>query len=303
MSKLSGLIAAPFTPMGEDAQIDLSKIDSYSKFLINNQVSGAFICGTTGEGPSLSAVETEEIMREWGRSKGTLSLIFMAGSTRISENIDLVAKSSSLKMDAIAILSPYYYRPGNLNDLIKYCFTIAREANGLPVYYYHIPGITGVNFQMAEFLPLAFSEIPNFAGIKYSQLNIVDFHSCLTYADGRFDLLWGTDEALLSALAIGAKGAVGSTYNYAAPLYHNLMNAFSNGNIEEAAYWQRKSVQMVQLLYKFGGISTGKAFMKIIGMDCGIPRSPLFPLTEKDIIALEKELIPIGFFDFCSQFA
>ena len=74
---------------------------------------------------------------------------------------------------------------------------------------------------MLEFLRLAEDSIPNLAGIKYTHSNIMECHACRRYKDGKYTIFWGTDEALLSALVIGVEAAVGSTYNYAAPLYHN----------------------------------------------------------------------------------
>jgi N-acetylneuraminate lyase len=103
----------------------------------------------------------------------------------------------------------------------------------------------------------------------------MDFFSCLNYENGRFDLLWGRDECLLSALATGCKGAVGSTYNYAAPLYHKLIRSFNEGDMDQARRMQQISVNIVSLLDKFGGMATGKAFMRYIGMGCGKFRSPV----------------------------
>ena len=113
-------------------------------------------------------------------------------------------------------------------------------------------------------------------------------------------MLWGSDETLLAALAIGADGGVGSTYNYAAPLYNNMIKSFREGNLDDARNKQYKSVQIVQLLIKYGGIGAGKAFMKLIGLDCGWFRSPVAKVNEDDLRHLKVELEEIGFFDFCN---
>ncbi|MFZ2339671.1 MAG: dihydrodipicolinate synthase family protein [Bacteroidales bacterium] len=117
--------------------------------------------------------------------------------------------------------------------------------------------------------------LPDFAGIKYTQENLMDFMKCLNYDDGRYEMLWGRDECLLPALAAGCRGAVGSTYNYAAPLYLKLIEAFNAGDLSEARRLQQLSVNMTDLLGKYGGMAVGKSFMKYAGLDCGECRMPV----------------------------
>ena len=301
MEKISGLVAAPFTPFTDRGEVDLPKIEQLAKLYQKNGVVGAFICGTTGEGTSLSVEEKKAIMQKWGQVKGSLKILPMLGGNCLKNQQVLAEHCEEYGMDGIAILPPFFFKPDNLRQLVDYCKLVASTVPNLPFYYYHIPGMTGVHFSMRTFLELAEDQIPNLAGIKYSHANLPDFHSAFNYQNQKFDLLWGTDEALLSALSIGLRGAVGSTYNYAAPLYHKIFAAFRSGNREEAQFYQYKSVQMVEFLFKYGGIATGKAFMKIIGADCGPCRPPLVSVTDQSCLLLEKDLKAIGFFDFCSK--
>ncbi len=76
-------------------------------------------------------------------------------------------------------------------------------------------------------------------------------------------------------MSLGVQGAVGSTYNYAAPLYLQLIKAFDEGDLSLARKLQQMAIDMIRLLGKYGGIATGKAFMKYVGMDCGEFRLPI----------------------------
>ena len=114
-------------------------------------------------------------------------------------------------------------------------------------------------------------------------------------------MLWGRDENMLPALSIGAKGAIGSTFNYAAPLYYNLIDAFNNNNLLLAQSLQQKSIDMIRLLGKYGGIATGKAYMKIIGLDCGEFRLPVKNMSENDFDLFKKDTEQINFSSFCSK--
>lgn len=302
MMKLKGLIAAPFTPLDEKGELELAQIGTLARLYERNGIKGAFVCGSTGEGVSLSMKEKKQVMEKWGEVKSEhLKVLFMLGGTCLTEMQELAAYAQRCKLDGISILCPYYFKPSSVEHLVNFCQEVAGSVPELPFYYYHIPALTGGNFSMLEFLELADEQIPSLAGIKYTHPNIMEFHTCSRYKNGKYDLLWGIDEGLLSGLAIGATGAVGSTYNYAAPLYHKIIEAFEEGNMKQAEEMQFKAVQMVQLLVKYGGTGAGKAFMKLIGVDCGWFRQPIQPLSEKALQGLRTELDNIGFFKFCNQ--
>ncbi len=302
MKKLIGLIAAPFTPMNDQGELALEQIEKLVRLYEKNEVNGAFICGTTGEGVSLSLEEKKQVIEQWGKVKSDkVKALFMLGGTSLKEMQELAVYARAHGLDGISILCPYYFKPASTEQLVDFCKQIADTVPELPFYYYHIPALTGGHFSMLDFLKLADERIPNLAGIKYTHPNIMEFHACTRYKNGKYDILWGTDEGLLSGLAIGAKGAVGSTYNYAAPLYNQVIKAFEKGDLKRAENLQFKAVQMVELLMKYGGTGAGKAFMKLIGLDCGWFRPPISSLTEVQVEALKEELKELGFFEFCSQ--
>lgn len=129
----------------------------------------------------------------------------------------------------------------------------------------------------------------------------MDYLSCLHFQDGKYDLLWGRDENWVAAMALGAKGAVGSTYNYAAPLYHRMTEAFQRGDLEQARRLQQQSIDMIGLLGKYGGISTGKAFMKVLGLDCGTFRLPVKNMPDDQFKRFKEDVENLGFRDYCSR--
>lgn len=302
MKKLKGLIAAPFTPLDDKGELALEKIDTLVKLYEKNGVNGAFIAGSTGEGVSLSHEEKKTLIKYWAEAKSKkVKALFMLGGTCLKEMKELATLSQKHKLDGISILSPYYFKPASLSQLVAFCKEVADAAPDLPFYYYHIPVLTGGHFSMLEFLKLAEKQIPNLAGIKYSHADLFDMQACVNFKNRKYNILWGVDEALLSGLAAGADGGVGSTYNYAAPLYNQVIKAFRKGKMEKARKLQFKAVEVVQLLVKYGGNEAGKGFMKLIGVDCGWFRAPLKPLSKKQYSGLKKDLKAIGFFDFCSK--
>ncbi len=284
IEKYEGLVAAPFTPMDKDGNINLDMVEVYYEFLEKNGVIGAFINGSTGEGASLTQKEKQLQAAKWAKcykSGGKVRIINLVGGTSYMECIENALFSYEAGISAIAIVAPYYYKPDDETLLAEFCARIGESVPEMPVYFYHIPVLTGVSIPMSGFLRKISAMLPNFAGIKYTQEDFMDFQSCLTYRNGAYDLLWGRDECLLSALVLGCRGTVGSTYNYAAPLYHNLIKAFNEGNLIEARRLQKLSVDVIRLLGKYGGLATGKAYMKLAGLDCGTFRLPVKNMSEE----------------------
>lgn len=296
------IIAAAFTPMDETGELQLEKIDELARLYRKNEVDGVFIAGTTGECSALTFEEKKRLLEAWAAiDQPGLQRIYMLGGTALKDIQYLASMSVDHQMDAVSIVCPYYLKPRNVEDLVAFCRMSVEHTPEIPFYYYHIPQLSGGHFSMTEFLKIAAERIPNFAGIKYSAPNIMEFHACCAYQEGRYEMYWGSDEALLSGLVVGAAGAIGSTYNYAAPLYRKIILAVEQGRLAEAERWQHQAVEMVSLLFKYGGAGAGKAFMKIIGLDCGQFRPPVANPSEEQRRSLERELLSIGFFEFCNK--
>jgi len=293
MKKIEGLIAAPFAPMDKNCEVVFDKIPAYYDFLVKNGVTGAFINGSTGEGVSLSQKEKEKITEMWvvqRKQHNGLKIFNLVGGTSYTECIEAAQMSAQVGVDAIAILAPYYFKPGNADLLVEFVAKIAASVPEMPVYFYHIPVLTGCYVPMFDFLKAADPVIPNLAGIKFTNEDFMDFQSCLNFKNRKFDMLWGRDENLLPAMSIGARGCVGSTYNYAAPLYLKLMKLFDEGDLHGAADLQQQSIDMIRLLGKYGGIATGKAYMKYIGFDCGEFRLPIKNMRTENFEAFKADV-------------
>lgn len=300
---LIGLIAPPHTPMHSDGSVNLEAIERYADILAANGVKGVFVCGTTGEFASLMVDERMRVAGRWIEASGdAFKVIVHVGSTCLADARALASHAQETGADAIAAVPPYYVKPASVDDLVEFCSRIASAAPELPFYYYHIPSMSGVDVEVADFLAKGSGRIPNLAGAKFTHEDLMDFGRCVRLADGAFNVLFGRDEVLLSALAHGARGAVGTTYNYAAPIYLRLMEAFEAGDMSGARSEQARAVEMIEVLSKAGGaLSCGKAVMKMLGLECGPVRPPLRNPSEEEIAALRSELERIGFFDYCMR--
>lgn len=303
MEKLQGLIAAPFTPMNTDGSLNLSIIKSYYELLKRNGNTGAFIAGSTGEGVSLTFNEKKQLTEAWAKvtqHDDDFKVISLVGGCCIADCIELAQHAQAHGLYAVAFTAPFYFKPASVKALAECCKQIADAVPDMPFYYYHIPVLTSVGFAMYDLLQEAYGVIENFAGVKYTHEDFMDFLSCMQYKNGHYDMLWGRDENMLSALVLGAKGAVGSTYNYAAPLYSELIAAYEKGDFTLAQKLQQQAIDMIRLLGKYGGIATGKAYMKLAGLDCGGFRLPVKNMDAVQYELFKDEAAGIGFHSFKS---
>lgn len=295
-SRLTGLIAAPFTAMNADCSLNLVIIGQQARTLAKNKVNGAFICGTTGEGLSLTTDERIQIAEKWmSVAPRSLPIIVHVGHQSLNESRALAAHAERLGASAFATIAPTFFRVTNLEQLVDYCAQVAEAAPNVPFYYYHMPAMTGADFSMHDFLKVARRRIPNLAGIKFTHENLMDYTRCLNFEEGRFNILFGRDEILLAALAMGATGAVGSTYNYMPSIYQQMIEAFNAGDIENARRFQFMAIQIIAVMSRHGGLPAGKAMMKMIGVDCGPVRSPLQNLSPEALESLTREVEQLGF--------
>ncbi len=298
MQKLTGLIAAPFTPMDNKGVLNLGIVKEYSDKLKKDGVSGAFVCGTTGEGMLMTSGERIAVAEKWiEHQTDSFKVIVHVGTTSAKQSHGLAVHAQKAGAYAIGCMGPMFLKPSRVEDLVAFCSEVAAGASDLPFYYYHIPSVSNVCLSMPEFLNKAQTVIPNLAGIKFTHRNMMEMFQCLKADDGKWDILHGFDEELLCGLSLGAKGAVGSTFNYLAPLYLKLMKAFQEGNIEEARFYQYKSVRFIEILIRYGGgVIGGKPIMKFFGLDCGPLRSPAQNYTPAELTKYRKELEEIEFF-------
>jgi N-acetylneuraminate lyase len=299
-STLHGLIAAPHTPFATNGDLDIKVIPQQAALLAHNGVSGAFVCGTTGEGYGMTIAERKQVAEVWRtETAGALKLVVHVGHSSLGESCDLARHAEKTGADAIATIAPSFFKPPGPVELVAWCQRIAEAAPTLPFYYYHMPSMTGVSISATDFLNEAAGRIRNLAGVKFTHEDLTDFGQATTLAKGRFAMLFGRDEILLDGLPLGAKGAVGSTYNFAAPLFNRILHAYAAGDLESAREDQRQAGEFIAVLARFGGLAAGKAVMKFIGVDCGPVRLPLRALTPDEESRLRTELEQVGFFDYC----
>ncbi len=300
---LTGLVAATHSPFHADGSLNLAVVEAQAAHLSANGVRFAFICGSTGESHSLTVDERRALAVRWMEvTRGSaLKVIVHVGTNCLTDARALAAQAQQLGAVAVAALAPSYFKPRSVASLVDCCADIAGGCPELPFFYYDIPVLTGFTLPMPDFLTQARDRIPNLAGIKFTNADLMMFQQTLRFDGGAFSVPWGCDEYLLAALALGATGAVGSSYNFAAPVYHRVIAAFERGDLAAARDAQFQSVQLIAVLASRGYMGAAKATMKMLGVDVGPARLPNGNLNAVQQAALQADLEDLGFFDWVKR--
>ena len=278
-----GIFAAALTPFDSDGSVAVDRVPAMVEYYLSQGVQGLYVCGSTGEGPSLSSSERRELAEAFlGAARDKMTVIVQVGHNSVTEARLLANHAEAHGADAISASCPSYFGVESLAMLVETSAYVAAGAPKTPFYYYHIPSLTGVNYSMSEFLACAESKIDNLAGMKFTAPVLDQFQLCLQWRKGEGTFFWGVDEVMYSALAVGAKGAIGSTYNVVTPLFQKIVTAFGDGEPATAEALQFRAVQFIEVLKSYPFISALKTIITRLGIPMGGSRLPNRSVSEEE---------------------
>lgn len=298
--KLHGLVTATHTPFHADGSLNLPVVERQAALMLKWEVGAVFVGGTTGESHSLTVDERRALAQRWSEVvRGTkLRLVVHVGANCVEDARALAAHAEQLGVTAIAAVAPCYFKPRDLDTLIATMAPIAAAAPATPFYYYDIPSMTGMSHSMPDFLESAPARIPTLVGLKFTNPDLMAYQYLLRAGGGKWDVPFGVDEHFLGAVAMGARGAVGSGFNFAAPIYQRLLKAFAAGDLATAREEQFRGVQIIKLFVRHGYMGAAKATMQMLGVDVGPARLPCASLDAEQAAQLRGELEALGYFEW-----
>ncbi len=290
MTIIRGILPALLTPFTEQGQVNTEALRTLTKYLIGQGVHGFFVTGGTGEGVLLDPDERKLVLETvLDEVNGQVPVIAHVGALATRTAADLAAHAASAGATAIAAVPPFYFGVDTLALQAHYRL-IAEAASGLPLWVYHIPGATGVNLTPEVLATLL--EIDQVHGIKYSSHNFYQMRTMIEMtAERDFSVLSGPDEMCLPALTMGAHGAIGATYNLIPRHFVELYDAYQAGDLERAQELQYAANRVIHALLAtpmFAGLKL--LVSDVIGIDCGVPRRPLPPLTPEQAASLRAAM-------------
>ena len=295
---MEGIIPAVFTPFRDDGELNLGHIPRLVDHLVASEVDGIFVCGTSGEWSSLETSERELVSEAYVQAvSGKLPTIVHVGDCSLRTAKRLARHAQIVGAEGISALPPFYFRANDERSLADGLAEVAEGAPDLPFYYYHLPSMTGVRPDLLRLIEMMDEVIPNFAGVKFSEPDLSLFRLCLNQFGHRLDFFFGVDGMLCAAFSMGARGAIGSTYNFMTPLVKRMLRKLEQGSVAEAAELQGRAVNIIDACVRMGGLAGLKAVMGRLGLECGPVRSPQASLSHDQVKELHREVERFGLFE------
>jgi len=285
------LITAMVTPFDADGHIDWQTTARLIDYLIEEQQSDSLVVsGTTGESPTLSDEEKLELFRFAAKhANGRCKIIAGTGSNNTAHSIHLTKDAEAAGVDGILLVAPYYNRPSQ-EGLFQHFKAIA-EATNLPIILYNVEGRTGVNISVETTLRLA--QIDNVVATK-DCASTDQLTQIISGAPEGFKVYSGDDSATLPALAIGAYGIVSVAGHVVGAQMKQLIEAYLNGNVQEAARINGQLHPIFKGLFYCPHPVPNPVAVKFAlglkGFPVGGVRLPLVTVTEEEAVFLRNLL-------------
>lgn len=284
LNKFKGLFSALLTPFNKDSSINFEAMEKLVEFNLENGIDGFYVGGSTGEGLLLTNEERKATFKCVAEAtKGRATLIAHVGTLHTDAAIDMAKYAESLGYDAISAVAPYYYG-FPLESITGYYNDIANSTS-LPMIVYNFPN--SGKFALTKDVANEMFKNEKFIGIKHTSSDMFALQQ-FKQLDREIVVYNGFDETLLSGLAMGADGAIGSTYNFMGKKFKKIMNDFKAGNIDEAIKGQNEADEIITEMIKHGVFQSEKAILSEMGIDMGECRKPFLPITDECRASMKK---------------
>ncbi len=275
---MKGIFTALLTPFKDDYSINEASLKKLVEFNLEKGINGFYVGGSTGEGLIMTSEERKEVFRIVKEAAGDkVPLIAHCGSISTDEAISMAKTAEALGYDAVSAVAPLYYG-FSFPAIRKYYDDIVSSVN-IPMVVYNFPGGSGVTFT-ADYAAEMFKD-ERYMGIKHTSNDLYTLHQFKQKIDRPVTIFNGFDEMCLGGLAMGADGAIGSTYNFMGDKFIKIFEAFNAGDMATAQAIQTEANEIIAEMIKYTVLPCEKAIMTHLGIDCGPCRRPFLPLTKE----------------------
>lgn len=269
---------ALITPFDKDGKINFERFEKLIEFQISNNTDAIIVCGTTGEGSTLTVYERLKLFSTAVEtSDGRVPVIGGTGSNSTSFSLSLVKEAEKTGIDAHLMVTPYYNKTSQ-EGLVKHYYTLADKTEK-PIMVYNVPTRTGMNILPKTYLEL--SKHKNIVAVKEADSNIAKIIKSINLCGDNLDFYIGNDDMICPSMAIGCKGVISVLANIMPEFTHRMVIEGYEGNFSECKAMQQKVINLIDALFSDINPIPIKEAMKHLSLDSGTLRLPLCSTTDK----------------------
>lgn len=287
------LLTAMVTPFNADGSINYEAGADFADWLLANGSDGLVVEGSTGEAATMDMDEKIKFMQTIvARVNGRAKIVAGAGTNCTASTIDLVKKMEACGVDGVLVVGPYYNKP--TQEGYYQHFAAVAKATKLPIIVYNVPGRTGGNIAPETVARLA-ADFSNIVAIKEAAGNVAQTAELYRVLPEDFSIYSGDDGLILPFMSVGACGLISVLANVNGNLLQQLMQAYSEGSVKDAADINKVMVPLAKAMFiESNPIPIKAAVTKVTGIDAGAPRLPLTPISAAAEAKLDAALKAAG---------
>ena len=287
------LLTAMVTPFNADGSINYEAGADFADWLLANGSDGLVVEGSTGEAATMDMDEKIKFMQTIvARVNGRAKIVAGAGTNCTASTIDLVKKMEACGVDGVLVVGPYYNKP--TQEGYYQHFAAVAKATKLPIIVYNVPGRTGGNIAPETVARLA-ADFSNIVAIKEAAGNVAQTAELYRVLPEDFSIYSGDDGLILPFMSVGACGLISVLANVNGNLLQQLMQAYSEGRVKDAADINKIMVPLAKAMFiESNPIPIKAAVTKVTGIDAGAPRLPLTPISAAAEAKLDAALKAAG---------
>lgn len=283
---IHGSIPALITPF-LDGELDRPALEDLVEWQIQEGSHGLVAVGTTGESPTLSHEEHQEVIEIIvKKTKGRIPVIAGAGSNNTRESIDLMKFAKRVGADAALVVAPYYNKPNQEGLLLH--FKMLNDCCDLPIIVYNIPGRSVVDIEVSTMSKLA--KLKNIIGVKDATGDVSRASDTRNSCGNRFIQLSGEDASALGFNAHGGTGCISVIANVAPRLSSDFQNAMSKGDFDTAISLQDKLLPLHRAAFLEPSPCPIKYALNRLDKCQNEVRAPLVPINERTRSKMDEAL-------------
>jgi 4-hydroxy-tetrahydrodipicolinate synthase len=288
MTPITGSIVALVTPMHDDGSVDYPTLRKLIDWHIAEGTDCVGVVGTTGESPTVTVQEHQEIIRvAVEQANGRVPIMAGCGANSTAEAIELAKYARKIGADCQLQVVPYYNKPTQEGQY-QHFKAIAEAVGDLPVILYNVPGRSVADMLHDTVLRLA--QVPGIVGIKEATGNIERAQWLIREVPRGFSIYSGDDPTAVALMLCGGHGNVSVTANVAPRLMHQLCVAAVKGDAAGAMEIQRKLMPVHKQLFVEANPIPVKWAMARMGLCGGALRLPMTPLATANEAVVEAAL-------------
>ncbi|MBA7501980.1 4-hydroxy-tetrahydrodipicolinate synthase [subsurface metagenome] len=291
--QIKGVIPPLTTPFTREGDIYEEGLRKLLDFQIEKGSRGVFLCGTYGSGPLMSVTERKKVVEiAVDQIKNRITTIVQVGTPSTKDAIELAKHAEESGVDVVSCVPPFYYRH-DAQTVLEH-FKQLVKAVEIPVYVYNNPKTSGFTVTPSILSKMADLGVK---GIKDSCFSLIEFsHFLIEFEDREdFNFIIGTEALAMPAILLGAKAVISGLANPFPEIVVDLYNTTIKGDYEKAAKLQLKVNEGRKILHIAKSTNAAcYAMLNERGIDVGIPRRPVLPVTTEELELMKKEFMRIG---------